>query len=306
MAITVTNATTERIMRLILNNEPYQKVTLELISDQFLEFAVQFFRDIVLAKYDGNAIDSSWYKQYFLAGRFPSNDTNAFAGLNTKTVTNMYGSGSRQVVLNVTPKYHDELLAKIEQLVDSEFRHDIEIDLAITYNNVTIHLTLSETLVVVNALAAKRSQIRGGAWSSVGKQIELPFMVTLAKLFSVPRGNYDLKGLTAEDREVDFHFLDRLRNPYFCEVKLMGKGNPESADSTVARDSDILIAHTISDTMKKQLTQNGCHWVELTALEGYRKIFHVLEHFDVPCIDFTGDLDSMLDQIIPQVFEEVG
>jgi len=304
MAITVTNATTERIMRLILNNEPHQKVTLELITDQFLDFAVQFFRDIVLAKLDENQIDSSWYKRYFLTGNFPSNDTNTFAGLNTKTVTNMYRSGSRQVVLNVTPKYHDELLAKIENLVESEF-DDIEIDLAITYKSVTVHLTLSETLIVVNALAAKRSQIRGGAWSSIGKQIEIPLMATLARLFKVPRRYYDFKGLTSENREVDFHFLSQSGDQFFCEVKLMGKGNPEGGDSIVARDSDILIAHTISETMKAQLTERNCHWVELRTSNGYQRIYRVFKDLDIPCVEFDGDLDSALDDIIPQVFEEI-
>jgi hypothetical protein len=29
-------------------------------------------------------------------------------------------------------------------------------------------------------------------------------------------------------------------NRYKCEVKLMGKGNPESADAVIARDSRVL------------------------------------------------------------------
>ena len=43
----------------------------------------------------------------------------------------------------------------------------------------------------------------------------------------------------------------------------MGKGNPESADAVIARDSDILIADTLSDQNKNQLNQRKIFWLEL-------------------------------------------
>ena len=43
----------------------------------------------------------------------------------------------------------------------------------------------------------------------------------------------------------------------------MGKGNPESADAVIARNSDIFIADTLSDQNKNQLNQRGVFWLEL-------------------------------------------
>ena len=54
------------------------------------------------------------------------------------------------------------------------------------------------------------------------------------------------------EREIDFYLVNNNQN-YKCEVKLMGKGNPESADAVIARDSKIFVADKISDLNKNQL-----------------------------------------------------
>ena len=43
------------------------------------------------------------------------------------------------------------------------------------------------------------------------------------------------------EREIDF-FLKENGKIHKCEVKLMGKGNPESADAFIARESNIFVA----------------------------------------------------------------
>ncbi|MBQ3458196.1 MAG: CfrBI family restriction endonuclease, partial [Synergistaceae bacterium] len=50
---------------------------------------------------------------------------------------------------------------------------------------------------------------------------------------------------------------------YRVEVKLMGRGNPESADATIARDSDIFIADTLSEQNRAQLTSRGIAYLML-------------------------------------------
>jgi hypothetical protein len=37
---------------------------------------------------------------------------------------------------------------------------------------------------------------------------------------------------------------------YLCEVKLTGKGNPESADVIIARDSNIFVADTLFNKIR--------------------------------------------------------
>ena len=209
-----------------------------------------------------------------------------------------------RVTVEVPIAYPEELPDTLSVLLRSG-RSAIEYRPILKRNGVGLHLSLQESLIVVNTLAAKHAEIRGGAWSGLGNRLELPLMLTLAKLYRVPASHYAGKGLTGEKREVDFHFLSESGDPFFCEVKLMGKGNPESADSTIARRSNIFIAQTLSDKNKSQLTNRGHHWVELGAPAGYKRMHTVFSYLDIPCADFTGDLDAALDEIIPQVFAEI-
>lgn len=300
----LSNRALQNILRMILKSEHYRKVIIEQITDEFFQFTIGYFKDIVSAKLDGEEIDADWYKKYFLTGRFKPEETVVYAGLNQKTVNNIYGSFARNMVFDITSDYYDEFIDKVDSLVSGDFS-DLEISLTIKYNRVSVELTLSETLIVVNTLGAKRLQIRGGAWSSLGKNLELPLMLTLAKLYQVPAKHYAGKGLSDEGRDVDFHFIDSAGNRYFCEVKLMGKGNPESADAAIARDTSIFIADTLSSLNKRQLTQRGRHWVELRADEGYRKIFEVFTELGIPCVEFDSDLDQSLGTVIPEVFDEI-
>lgn len=289
------------ILRMILKGEHYRKAVIDQIAEDFLHFTIQFFKDITTAKIEGKKISKDWYKRYFLTGKFPKSETAIYAGLNNKTIHNIYGRTTREVVFEVSPQNYGDLLEKIDALI-SDDDDSLEIQMAIKYNNVSATLSLSETMIVVNTLGVKRSEIRGGAWSGLGKRLELPLMLALAKLYQVPARHYAGKGLTGENREVDFHFLNRAGDQFFCEVKLMGKGNPESADAIIARDTDIFIADTLSTLNKQQLTQRGCKWIELRESNGYRRIYEVFSQLDIPCDDFTGNLDSALDEIIPQVF----
>ncbi len=300
----LSNNALQNVLRMILKSEHYRKAVIDQITDEFLQFTVQYFREIFLAKYDGKKIGMEWYRKYFLEGRFSTKETAIYAGLNDKTIRNIYGSSARNVVIEVALDYHNELINKVSALVNDDFS-DVEINLTIKYNQASVDLTLSETLIVVNTLGVKRSQIRGGAWSGLGKKLELPLMLTLAKLYRVPSRHYAGKGLSGEGRDVDFHFIDQSENRYLCEVKLMGKGNPESADAAIARETDIFIADTLSSLNREQLPQRNCHWVELRADEGYKKIFEVFTELDIPCVEFDGNLGQALDSIIPEVFAEI-
>ena len=294
----------QNVLRMILKGEHYRKAVLLQISEDFLRFSVQFFKDVVYAKIEGIGIDEDWYKENFLSGKYSAKDTAIYAGLNTKSIFNIYGSSTREVIMEVAPAFYDELLQRVESLISNEYA-SLNLRLTINYRDISVSLTLQETLIVVNTLAAKHAEIRGGAWSGLGKRLELPLMLTLAKVYQVPSSHYAGKGLTGEAREVDFHFLSRSGDQFFCEVKLMGKGNPESADSTIARRSNIFIAQTLSDKNKSQLTNRGHHWVELGAADGYKRIYTVFRYLDIPCVEFEGDLDAALDVIIPEVFAEI-
>lgn len=121
----------------------------------------------------------------------------------------------------------------------------IGIALKITYKNIAVELNLSESLLVINALATKKIDLRGGAWSSIGKRVEKPLMLALCEKCGVKQEFINAEVFSKNkaldfDREVDFKFysVDKSKE-YRVEVKLMGKGNPESADAVIARDSHI-------------------------------------------------------------------
>lgn len=158
-------------------------------------------------------------------------------------------------------------------------------------------------------MAVKRAALRGGLWSTAGKRVEKPLMLTLCKLFGVNDTNYSIKfkGKSKKkpefEREVDFYLIGSNNNSYKCEVKLMGKGNPESADAVIARGSKVFVADKLSETNKKQLDSLGVEWVELRSENGFKRFADVLRHLNISYQDFSGNLEQRLLQIFKEIFK---
>lgn len=136
-----------------------------------------------------------------------------------------------------------------------------------------------------------------------GKRVEKPLMETFCKLFDVKEEYYRIKISGREigenigfDREVDFYlFNPNGEKNYKCEVKLMGEGNPESADAVIARDSKVFIADKLSYLNKRQLDSLGIEWLELRSENGFRKFGSILSRLGIPHEEFIGDTNSALD-----------
>ena len=132
-------------------------------------------------------------------------------------------------------------------------------------------------------------------------------MITLCKLFNVSENNYAIKPKSKRinkgqvNREIDFFLLNNS-NEYKCEVKLMGKGNPESADTVIARDSSLFVADKLSDQNKAQLDQLKVEWIELRDENGYKRFKVVLDNFKIP---YNQTLDINLDEKIDEIFNEI-
>lgn len=82
----------------------------------------------------------------------------------------------------------------------------------------------------------------------------------------------------------------------------MGKGNPESADVVIARDSSVFVADKLSDMNKKQLNSLKIAWVELRDKEGYKRFKKVLEYLNIPHTDYKGDINKDLNDILEEIF----
>lgn len=102
-------------------------------------------------------------------------------------------------------------------------------------------------------------------------------------------------------KKIDFYLKNDCEE-YKCEVKLMGKGNPESADAVIARDSRVFIADKLSKKNISQLESRGVQWVELRSELGYKRFGTVLKNLSIPFSrngDFTDDeLNDILNNIL--------
>ncbi len=217
-----------------------------------------------------------------------------------KTITNSYNSGKKDIVIEASEKNYERLYNTINELIGSD--EDLHITLTIKFRKVSVDLTISESLIVINTLAVKRAEIRGGLWSSVGKQIEKPLMVTLCKLFNVPFEAFDQKDNPKSFREVDFYISSANKKKLRCEVKLMGKGNPGSADAIFAREPHIFIAGKLSDKNKLQADRLGIEWLQLREKNGYKKFSDILKKLKVDFKEPSENINIILANIIEDVF----
>jgi len=262
---------------------------------------IEFFKRIVEAKLKNESVTIDWYKNELLSPELSKNDIAIHSGLNMKTISNMYNSATRQIVLNASLEHYETLRKAIEALTS---QGDVDIILTIKFRGVSVELNVNESLIVINTIAVKRSALRGGLWSTAGKQVEKPLLIALCALFRVPIKYFDQSRVPESLREVDFYLIDDLGNFHRCEVKLMGKGNPESADVVIARDSAVFIADKLSDLNKKQLDGLGVKWVELRDENGYKRFGEVLKALSIPCKPYRGNVQKALDKILLAILSD--
>jgi len=302
--MTLTEQVTKNIIKRLIHGQDYRIEIVALINAEFLQFVIDFFKQIVDAKLKNQSVTIDWYKKEFLNPNLAIDDIAINSGLNKKTIMNMYNTATKKVVIDASNEHYDVLYQSISSLIENQ--NEIDLTLTIKFRGVSVELNINESLIVINTLAVKRAALRGGLWSTAGKRVEKPLMQTLCKLYSVPEQNYivKLKGKAAKakddpdfEREIDF-YLTENKNLYKCEVKLMGRGNPESADAVIARDSKIFVADKLSDTNKSQLDSLKVEWVELRSEGGYKKFKNVLENLKIPHKEFTGNLDKEIDKIL--------
>ena len=303
--MTITEQVAKNIIRKLLKGEDYRIEVVTLINAEFLQFAVDFFKKIVNAKLKNKGITADWYKKEFLNPNLSARDIAINSGLNEKTIHNMFNSSTKEIVIDASNEHYDILYEAIKNLVEAE--HDLELTLTIKFKGVSVDLNVSESLIVINTLAVKRSALRGGLWSTAGKRVEKPLMQTLCKLYGVSNKNYALKVKGEEikendfEREIDFYLIEG-KNQYKCEVKLMGRGNPESADAVIARDSKVFVADKLSDTNKKQLNSRKVEWVELRSDGGFEKFDIVLKNLKISHTRLSNNIDKELEIIFKEIF----
>lgn len=280
----VINETVQKLLR----GEDYREEVINAINTRFFDFAIIFFKEIIDAKYNNVSINYEWYKDKFIdSPGLSTQDLAIYAGINKKTITNIYGTANKKTVIEVSNNNLEYLINLLDNLED-EVLTGLSISIKLCHNDISVDLNLTESLLVINALATKKISIRGGAWSEIGKKVEKPLLLELCNLCKVPKENIDSSifrrdGSLDFDREVDFYLIDTDQNRLRVEVKLMGKGNPESADAVIARDTNIFVADTLSEQNIRQLHSLN---VEYLVLKNNDKIIDdfksLLSKLDIP------------------------
>lgn len=288
MPLTLRPDVVAEIIRRVLDGRDHRDVVVDMIDAIFVSDVLDFFEQVVKAKIRNEGITVDWYRSHFLNDQVDKDDFAMNGGLNMKTIGNKRGTQRKEIVIEESLEHHDRFLELVDSLTDDA----VNIDLSLTLGKVTVHLDLNETLVVINALAVRRAAIRGGAWSTMGKRVEAPLMETLCRIFEVD-SRYFTRAL-GEDRslrEVDYYLILPNGQRAKCEVKLMGRGNPESADAIHARDTDVFVASTLSDRNKRQLDSANVLWTQLQEPSGFMRFHGTLRRLGIPHVELREGVD---------------
>ncbi len=292
----------KNIIKKVISNQDYRDEVLIIIDEIFFDYCITFFKQVVYAKIDNLGEQSDWYQKVFLDSTLQKDQIAINSGLNMKSITNAYNSSRKEIVIQASTENYARLRSTINGLVAAG--NNFEIKLSIKCNDVAVDLTAAESLIVINTIAVKRAEIRGGMWSAVGKQIEKPLMITLCKLYNVPFEFHNQDNNPDSFREVDFYVLSADGKKLRTEVKLMGKGNPESADAIFAREPAIFLADKLSEKNKEQATRLDVQWIELRSENGYKRFKDVLSALNVPHSDMNEELSSRLEKILNEIYKE--
>ena len=288
------------VIALILQGQDHRDLVVNAIDRLFIQQALRLFEQVVYAKLRGDSISTDWYRAAFIEQERNPMDIAWNAGINVKTVTNKRRTATREIVIEESMAHY----AQLRQLIDSLANDELDLELTLTLQGVSVRLNLTETVVVVNALAVRRAGLRGGTWSSIGKNVEGPLMETICRAFRAPERHFT-RAIESDGslREVDFNLFTPAGERVKCEVKLMGKGNPESADAVVARGSQVFVASALSDLNKRQLDERGVHWTELQREHGFLRFAQTLRAYGIPFEDIApGEVDQQINEALEATF----
>ena len=301
MTVQITKQYRNDILKNLILETDHRKITQSLIDKEFLERIIIFFKKVVKAKLESNTITQDWYKSTMLSSQLNKEDIAWNAGLNLKSIGNIHGSQSKDIVINASTKHYDELLLHINNLLTN----DMNINLTITLKSVSVSLSLNESLVVINAIAVMRAGIRGGMWSAMGKQIEGPLVILLCKMLQVSSKYYENNCIDDQNnpRESDFFLTNNKGDCLRCEVKLMGKGNPESADGAMARNVKIFIADKLSKQNKNELDKRNIFWIAMADGNTLQQFSDCLDKINIP--HHKWDAKNNISKVILKFLDEL-
>ena len=296
---TITTEGKRRIIRSLLEDGGnHRAAVFEEINRDFLQYAMSLLGRAADGKIRGEEVRSdNWYFSELVNRASQTNEVAVLGGVPKKTIFNIYGSATRQIVLEAAAENINSLNSALEEL---RAVHHPDLHVSISLGS-ELEFTTQESMLLINALAVKRHQISGGKWAAVGIAVEAPLMLTLCRLFALEPQHYR-SGLSKDGRhQVDF-MLQRSGVEYRCEVKLNGRGNPESVTAAIARDPRLVLADFISEQNREKLDAAGIRWVDFHDRQGYLRFGRALDAFNLPYHppdEALPQLNNIFDEILP-------
>lgn len=278
------------IVNLLLGNG-HRDIVQDVINTAFLDRTVSFFKKVIEAKLNDHTITDDWYKENMMNKDLDKDEIAWNSGLSLKSIGNIHGSQSRNVVIRVSRDHYDQLLRSIHRIIEND---DIDITLTLTLKKISIELSIHESLIVINAIAVMRGGVRGGAWSSAGKKIEKPLIETICRILRVDPAAFEDQSIQDENnpREADFVLVNSKGELIRCEIKLMGNGNPESADGAMARGARLFLADKLSDQNKSELDKLDIKWIAMADGNILEQFSKRLDELGVDNVMHGGKLDE--------------
>ena len=292
------NKVIKEIIKRIINAEGHRPYIMGIKSIIYRDFYNEFFSKI-------NEHDSSDdFEKIFIKNEEGKLDLDEienvlnYSGIPKKTVSDTYFSTSIEA--------KEKAIKEMGDMIKKNF-HDIETSLeAVTFkfdDGSETKFSSIDFFRMVLATSTRYAALGGGFASTMGKNVEKPFILTLCKMFQVKDHNYHALDKTDEGtftRETDFYFIDNNKKEYRVEFKLMGKGNPEAVDSAYARGVNIFMGDTLSETGKRQCEDLKVHWLELKE-EGWQKFGEILDDIGIENSlnkEAIKNLDDVIDGVL--------
>jgi len=283
----------KHIIKLILEGKSHRPYMVSEKSAIYLEFFAKFIEEI---KNTDPLINNKTFENIYINNKSVENQL-WNSGLNKKTIGDTYGSQSvstmETAIEEIGPTIKDLAFDLPTSLAEVSFKFKLK-DGLISHN-----MTGIDFFRILLAISTNHAALKGGFASTFGKQIEKSFLLTLCKIFQIKNDNYhayDMMDNNNFNRETDFYIIDNNRAQHKIEMKMMGKGNPEGADSLYARGTKIFIADTLSETNKRQCDSNHVYWIELKN-DGWKKFQQVMDQLHIPN-NFDSDYENNLDKIL--------
>jgi len=285
----------KHIIKLIFEGNSHRPYLVSEKSSIYLEFFSKFIEEINDVENTSNnrSFENIYLRDKSVEEKLWHN------GLNKKTIGDTYGSQSQKIMQKAIEEIGPIIRGLITDMPTSLREVSFKFKSKDSKNEEVYNLSSTDFFRLLLAVSTRHAALKGGFASTFGKQIEKSLLLTLCRVYQLDEKNYHAWDMPDEadfNRETDFYIVDNRGRKHKIEMKMMGRGNPEGADSLYARGTKIFIADTLSETNKKQCDKNNVFWIELKDL-GWKKFEEVMKALEIRT-NFDKKYKKNLDKIL--------